>query len=125
MTLDVAKSQSLPQRGSRIAGGAAVVAALGALACGVCCVLPFALPADILAISGGALAWFAGAQVWVTALAAAAGAGGWLWVAVQTVRTRRRPARSTLLAMAVATATLALAVSWPGIETIVAACLRA
>jgi hypothetical protein len=41
--------------GTKIAGAAA---ATGALACGVCCVLPFALPAAILALSGGFFAWF-------------------------------------------------------------------
>ena len=122
MSLEIAKP---PQRPSRVAGGAAVVVALGALACGVCCVLPFALPAAIMALSGGVLAWFAGAQAWMTALAAAVVAGAWLWVAAQTLRTRRRPARSTLLTLTVATAILAMGMAWPGIEPIVGAWLKA
>jgi hypothetical protein len=40
--------------------------------CGVCCVLPLALPAVALAGAGGILAWFAGAFAWVTAVAVAA-----------------------------------------------------
>lgn len=125
MSLEIVKSDSLPQRRSRVVGGAAAVVALGALACGVCCVLPFALPAAILAMSGGVLAWFAGAHGWMTPLAAAAVAGAWLWIGVQTFRARRRPARSTLVTLSVATAILALAVAWPRIEPIVVAWLKA
>lgn len=125
MSLEVAKTDSPAQPRSRVAGGAAAVVALSALACGVCCVLPFALPAAILAMSGGVLAWFAGARGWMTALAAVAVGGAWLWIGVQTFRTRRRPARSTLLTLTVATAILALAVAWPGIEPIVVAWLKA
>jgi hypothetical protein len=125
MSLEIVKSESLPQQRSRVAGGAAAVVALGALACGVCCVLPFALPAAILATSGSVLAWFAGAHGWMTALAAAAVAGAWFWIGAQTLRMRRRPARSTLLTLAVATAILALAVAWPGIESIVVTWHRA
>jgi hypothetical protein len=41
---------------TKLAASAAVVAATGVLACGVCCVLPFALPAAVLAASGWAKA---------------------------------------------------------------------
>jgi hypothetical protein len=37
----------------------AAIAAISALACGVCCVLPLALPATALAVTGGVLGWFA------------------------------------------------------------------
>ena len=52
--------------------------ATGAVACGVCCVLPFAFPAVAAASTGSLLAWFAGAHNWVTALAGmmVAGPGG-------------------------------------------------
>ena len=125
MSLEIAKTENPAQPKSRVAGGAAAVVALGAIACGVCCVLPFALPAAILATSGGVLAWFAGAHGWMTALAAAAVAAAWLWTGLPTFRTRRRPARSTLLTLAIATAILALAVAWPRIEPIVVAWLKA
>src|SRR5258708_1658569 len=107
---DIARSGGLPQAQRSVAGGAAGIAALGALACGVCCVLPFALPAAILAVSGGVLAWFAGAYAWMTALAVAAVAGAWLWTGVRTIRAGRRPAPATQLILTVATAILALAV---------------
>ena len=56
-----------PERAAR---GAALTVAAGAVACGVCCVLPFALPAVALASSGGIIAWLAGFQFWATVLAA-------------------------------------------------------
>jgi Flp pilus assembly protein TadB len=74
-------------------------------------VLPFALPAAILAVSGGFLAWFGRLMPWVTAVAFIAVAVGWLWVMVQTVRSRRRPALSTLLTMSAATLLLVAALS--------------
>jgi len=74
---------------------AAMIAAAGALACGACCVLPFALPAALLAMSGGVLVWVARAMPWVTGLAAAAVMGGWIWLALRRARTRRRPGRVT------------------------------
>jgi hypothetical protein len=40
----------------RAASAAAATVAVGAVACGVCCVLPFALPAVVVASSGGVLA---------------------------------------------------------------------
>src|SRR5262249_39022443 len=91
----------------RIVGASAAVAAMGAFACGVCCVLPFALPAAVLAVSGGVLGWFAKATPWAMRIALLAVLGGWIWVAIQTVRTKRRPARSTLLTLGVATGVFA------------------
>ena len=43
---------------TRLASTAATTTAIGAIACGVCCVLPFALPAVALAGTGGVIAWF-------------------------------------------------------------------
>jgi hypothetical protein len=37
----------------------AAIAVVAALACGVCCVLPLALPATALAVTGGVLGWVA------------------------------------------------------------------
>src|SRR5260221_11278778 len=85
------------QAGNRVAGTTAALAAVAALACGVCCVLPFALPAALLAVSGGALAWFARLMPWLTAIAMLAVAGGLLWGALVTPRGRRRPGVSTLV----------------------------
>ena len=77
--------------------GAALTVAAGAVACGVCCVLPFALPAVALASAGGILAWFGGFQFWATVLAATIVATAWVWIIVQSIRKKAKPARSTLL----------------------------
>jgi hypothetical protein len=107
-----------------VVGATAAIAATSALACGVCCVLPFALPAAMLAMSGGVLAWFAGIMPWAIGIALVAVAGGWTWVGAQTVRTRRRPAIATLLTMAAATAMLAASLAWPHFEGAVTGLLR-
>jgi len=105
-------------RTSAIAASAAGVGAAGALTCAACCILPFALPAAVLATAGGALAWLAsiykGAIIAAVVLVAAA----WLWVAWQSLRTRRRPAVTTTLVMLAASAMLALAYFWPAVEPI-------
>jgi hypothetical protein len=109
---------------SRAVGVGAAVIATGALACGVCCVLPFALPAAALAISGGVLAWFGGSYPLATMIGALAVLGGWGWVGLQTMRARRRPARSTVVVMTLATLILVLALAWPGLEGWIAGLLR-
>jgi hypothetical protein len=110
------KSDTTPRGPGRIAGGAAAIVATGALACGVCCVLPFALPAAALAMSGGMLAWFGRLYGWMTLAAVAAVVASWAWVGWQSLRSRKRPARSTTVTMLVATGILAAAVAWPHIE---------
>jgi hypothetical protein len=67
---------------------------VAALACGVCCVLPFALPAVALASAGGALAAFARVYWWA------------------------------LGAMAVATLLLGAAASWSYLEPFVKRALK-
>lgn len=109
-------SNTSPEVKNRVAGATAVIAATGALACGVCCVLPFALPAAIVALTGGAMAWWGGMMPLIRVVAAVAVTAGWLWVAAQSLRTKRRPAVSTLVAMIVATLTLAGAFAWPHFE---------
>ena len=111
-----AKQDSQKQPGSKAAGLAAATLATGAVACAACCVLPFALPAAVLASGGGILAWFASAYAWATALAVLAVVGAWGWIAWQTRQTRRRPAASTVYVMTAATALTAVAVLWPSIE---------
>src|SRR5262249_46198017 len=61
----------------RVVGASAALAATGALACGICCVLPFALPAAALAATGGAVSWFAKATPWALGIALPAVLGGW------------------------------------------------
>lgn len=108
-------------QGTKTASAVAVTASTAALACGVCCVLPFAVPAAILGSTGGVLAWFAGAYSWLTPIALVAVGAGWAWVGYQSWRTRRYPARLTVLLMAFATIMMAAAWIWPLFESTVIA----
>ena len=118
--------QPLPlHRGaSRLASTAATTTAIGAIACGVCCVLPFALPAVVLAGTGGVIAWFGQAFWGALYTAGALVTIGWVWVVVSSVRTARRPARSTIRAMFVATVALGVALIWPVLEPHILRALR-
>jgi hypothetical protein len=115
----IAEDRAARVPGGRIVAATAAATATGASACGVCCVLPFALPAVAMAGAGGVIAWLVGAQGWMMDLALIAVAGGWIWVGWQSLRHKARPATSTLGAMAGATLLLALAAVWPMIEPIV------
>ena len=101
---------------SRASSVAAVTTAAGAVACGVCCVLPFALPAVVAASAGGTLAWVGRAHGTMTLIASAIVVAAWISVGAQSRRARTRPASSTLYLMSIATAALALAIVWPRIE---------
>ena len=94
----------------------AVVSAAGAVACGIYCVLPLALPAVVLAGAGGVLAWFAGAFPWMIGVAVVAVAAAWGGVWWESARARARPAASTLYLMALATVLLAVALLWALME---------
>ena len=98
--------------GTRAAGVAAGTGAVAALACGVCCVLPLALPATALSAFGGVIALAAHAYWWALGAAGALVAAGWASVGWQSARTGRRPARSTVIAMGAATLLLGVAWSW-------------
>ena len=110
------KPASREPAGSKAAGVTAMTLATGAVACGVCCVLPFALPAAVLASTGALLAWFVKLHLWVAILAILSVGGAWAWIAWQTRRTRRKPALSTLFMMGTATMLLTVAVLWPLLE---------
>ena len=98
------------------AAKAAVIAAGTAVACTACCVLPFVLPAVIIANIGSMIALLDRAHGWVNWLAVLAVAGAWLWIGYQATARRTRPARSTLAMMAAATLMLTVAASWPLIK---------
>jgi hypothetical protein len=98
--------------------GAAAMSGLAAAACASCCILPFTLPAVVLANIGGALALLDHAHLWVTRGAIGAVACAWGWLIVQSARTGKRPARSTVILMLVATALTIAAASWPLIEPV-------
>ncbi|MEQ1760551.1 MAG: hypothetical protein ABL986_19750 [Vicinamibacterales bacterium] len=101
-----------------MASAAAVTSAAGAVACGVCCVLPFAIPAVTAAGLGGVIAWFAGSLKPATYLSLALVSVAWVSVGAQSYTMRRSPSRSTMTAMAVATSILLLAFVWPRIEPV-------
>ena len=95
------------------AAKAAIIAAGTAAACTACCVLPFTLPAIVLANIGGILTLLDHAHGWATWLAISAVAAAWVWIGYQSIRARVRPATSTLTLMGLATIVMMLAASWP------------
>jgi hypothetical protein len=111
------KAKAVGEPGGKVAG-AAVLSALAAVACASCCILPFTLPAVLLADVGGSLAVLDHAHGWVTRAAIVAVTCAWCWVGVQIARTRRKPTRSTVIMMLLATVLTAMAASWPLIEPI-------
>jgi uncharacterized membrane protein YozB (DUF420 family) len=98
------------------AAATASVTALAATACVACCVLPFILPASLLALAGGSLAVLGYAHLWVTRLAVAAVVAGWLWIVWQRRKTGRRVTRATMALMILATLLTTAAASWPLLE---------
>ncbi|MGH9158980.1 MAG: hypothetical protein ACRD2X_03220 [Vicinamibacteraceae bacterium] len=110
-TRDIIVGVKGPERTASIA---ALTTAAGAVACGISCVLPFALPAA--AGTGSVLAWFAGAYRWATALARVIVTVAWISIVVQSRQARIRPSRATLYSMALATAALVLAILWSRVQ---------
>jgi len=102
---------------ARVAG-AATVTALAAVACTACCLLPFTLPAVLLAAAGGIIAALDHAHGWMTKLAVGVVICAWLWIGWQVGRTRRPAARSTMAFMILATLLIATAASWPLLEPV-------
>lgn len=100
----------------RKVASAAAVSGLAAVACASCCILPFTLPAVLLASFGGAISLLDHAHVWVTRAAIGAVVCAWGWLLFQIVRTGKRPARPTTLTMVIATMLTLTAASWPFIE---------
>ena len=125
ISASVVKTPAKEPPGSKAAGVTAMTLSTGAVACGVCCVLPFALPATILASTGSLLALLVKMHVWVTILAILSVVGAWGWIAWQTRRTRRKPAISTLFTMGASTMLLTIAVLWPLLEKPIIRMLRA
>lgn len=101
-----------PSKATKVAG-AATVTALAAVACTACCLLPFTLPAVLLAAAGGSIAALDHAHGWMTKLAIGVVLCAWLWIGWQVGRTRRPAARSTMAFMVLATLLTATAASWP------------
>ena len=118
----VASETLFEQFASRGQGGAgtpariALACTCAAVTCALACVAPIAVPAVILAGTGTALGWLAGAHTWMTMLATVAVVAAWVWVWRHAIRTGLRPGASTLRLMGIATFLLALALAWPFIE---------
>ncbi len=104
---------------------AALTASTAALACTACCVLPFVLPAAVLAATGGTIALFATAARWLVPIAAIAVIAGWWWVRREARRTGLQPSRGTKAMMNAATAMLLLSIAWPLIEPMALSLLKA
>ena len=119
------KTPSKEPPGSKTAGVAAITLSTGAVACGACCVLPFTLPATVLASTGSLLSSFVHMHWWITALSVLAVVAAWGWIAWQTRRTGRKPAFSTLFMMAASTIFMTISVMWPLIEKPLIRALRA
>ena len=98
--------------------GAATVPALAAAACTACCVLPFALPASVLALAGGSIAVLDHAHGWMTKFAIAVVICAWAWVAWQRKQSRRQITRVTLALMILATLLTTIAASWSLLEPV-------
>jgi cytochrome bd-type quinol oxidase subunit 2 len=100
------------------AAGVATMTALVAAACTACCILPFTLPAAVLAFAGGSIAVLDHAHGWMTKLAIAVVIGAWCWIGWRRWRSGRRIARTTAALMIVATLLTVAAACWPLIEPI-------
>ena len=92
------------------------VTALAAVACTACCVLPFTLPATLLALAGGSIAVLDHAHGWVTRIAVIAVIAAWIWIARQIRKSGRPMARPTAVLMIAATLLTATAAAWPLLE---------
>jgi fumarate reductase subunit D len=106
---------STGKTGVRMAG-AATMTALAATACTACCILPFTLPAAVLAFAGGSISVLGYAHGWITKLAIAVVIGTWCWIGWQRWRNGRRITRVASALMIVATLLTVAAASRPLIE---------
>jgi len=120
-----AKPTAKEPPGARAAGATAMTLSAGAVTCGACCVLPFMLPASILAGTGSVLSTLVHMQWWLTPLSVLAVAGGWGWLAWQMRRTGRKPATMTLVLMMASTLLMTASLMWPLIERPLIRALRA
>lgn len=101
------------------AAGAAVATAVVAAACTACCVLPFTLPAVVLASAGSLMAVLDHAHGLMTMLSVAAVLCAWGWIVWRSRTTGLKVRSSVLVAMCAATVLTATAALWPVMETAV------
>jgi hypothetical protein len=98
------------------AAGTAVATAFVAAACTACCVLPFTLPAVVLASAGGLIALLDHAHGLMTKLSIAVVICAWGWIVWRSRRTGLKIRASVLVAMCAATVLTTTAALWPVIE---------
>lgn len=103
--------------------GAAGAGAL-AVACGVCCVLPIAVPALALSSLGGTVAIVSRGYRWAMWFALGAIVIAWTWAGIQRVRTGRRIHPVTRRGMLAATLIVAAAYAWLTVERVIVAVIR-
>ena len=96
-----------------------VTAAVVAAACTACCVLPFTLPAVVLASAGGLIATLDHAHGLMTTLSVAVVICAWAWIVWRSRTTGLKIRASVLAAMCAATVLTATAALWPVIESVV------
>ncbi|WP_143278716.1 hypothetical protein [Bradyrhizobium sp. Y36] len=98
------------------AAGAALTTAAVAAACTACCVLPFTLPAVVLASAGSVIAVLDHAHGLLTKLSIAVVICSWVWIAWRSRKTGARLRSSVLGVMCAATVLTATAALWPVME---------
>ena len=95
------------------AAGTAVATAMVAAACTACCVLPFTLPAVVLASAGSLIAVLDHAHGLMTKLSVAVVACAWGWIVWRSRTTGLKIRSSVLAAICAATMLTATAALWP------------
>ena len=102
--------------GGSKAAGTAVATAIVAAACTACCVLPFTLPAVVLASAGSLIAVLDHAHGLLTKLSIGVVVCAWGWILWRSRRTGLKIRSSVLAAMCAATVLTTTAALWPVME---------
>lgn len=105
-----------PEPGGGKAASTAVASALVAAACTACCVLPFTLPAVVLAGAGSLIAVLDHAHGLMTKLSVVVVLGAWGWIVWRSRTTGLKMRATVLAAMCAATVLTATAALWPVME---------
>jgi len=119
-----ASAEAERQGGETAVSVTAATLASSAVACVACCIVPFALPAAMLAGVGSTLALFDHAHRWMTNVAALAVIASWAWLTWQAVQNNRKPSTSAVAIMFVASGIITIALLWPLIDRPIIQALR-
>lgn len=107
------------EQGGGKAAGTAVATAIVAAACTACCLLPFTLPAVVLASAGSLIAVLDHAHGLITKLSIAVVLCAWGWIVWRSRMTGLKIRSTVLAAMCAATVLTATAALWPAMESVV------